>query len=68
MPAYHKDPLVRRYTVQNGRGSLMVYVYSGSSKVSWYASFQKQTEWAVIRAKGIAPKMVLRTAGGISQG
>lgn len=39
-------------TLKNGRGSVMVYEATGSSIRSWFASFNRKTEWTLGAIKG----------------
>jgi len=47
-------------TVDNGKGSLMVYTHVDSDPSSWYASFDRDPEWEINKTKGIPSEILKR--------
>ncbi len=41
-------------TLSNGKGSLMVHVQNEPEGLSWFASFEKKTEWKIHKSKHIS--------------
>jgi hypothetical protein len=45
-------------TKVNRRGSIMVYEVNGSVVNTWYAGLDKETEWRVLKTKGITRQQI----------
>ena len=46
-------------TQQVSTGSIMVYVIAGDSQNSWYASFERSTDWQINKVRGLSKNELL---------
>ncbi len=54
-------------TVENEKGSLMVYIVIGDQIKTWFASFQKDKEWKLNLTKHIDRDEILKSMGSIER-
>ncbi len=55
-------------TQQASAGSIMVYVVSGDSQSTWYASFRRGTTWQINRVSGLSKNELLHLTDGVLHG